>query len=287
MQKYIYLLFFPVFLFSGIFFTSCNDTKEEALNESREIIKEQDTEIETMKRRIDTLEQTIRALAKNRESSSQEASELKGKAQELQKAIKSYQGALSKKEKEFKEYRYLALEDKRVAEIREEKRKLREDNEFIVNKIKQLKQMNEVNEVMDGLTDIIDKIPPFNKFDCYYRDKKDLEASRKKDNGYSPKLLLVEEDGTYPQSDIGQIIIDLDLNFFKLDGNPNQATLTLCLFEEGSQAPVYCQDEVFDTEYKRVEWKQAASTFGVKEYYFQVRHGDRILSDRYKFAIKN
>lgn len=270
-----------------MFLSSCNDTKEEALNESREIIKEQDYEIETMKRRIDTLEQTIRALAKNRESSDQESSELKLKAEELQKAIKSYQGALSKKEKEFKEYRYLALEDKRVAEIREEKRKLREDNEFIVNKIKQLKQMQEVNEVMDGLTDIIDKIPPFNKFDCYYRDKKDLEASRKKDSGYSPKLLLVEEDGTYPQSDIGQVIIDLDLNFFKLDGNPNQATLTLCLFEEGSQAPVYCQDEVFDTEYKRVEWKQAASTFGAKKYYFQVRHGDRILSDKYKFSIKN
>lgn len=287
MQKYTYLFLLSSFLCIEIFLSSCNDTKEEALNESREIIKEQDFEIETMKRRIDTLEQTIRALAKNRESSDQEASELKLKAEELQKAIKSYQGALSKKEKEFKEYRYLALEDKRVAEIREEKRKLREDNEFIVNKIKQLKQMQEVNEVMDGLTDIIDKIPPFNKFDCYYRDKKDLEASRKKDNGYSPKLLLVEEDGTYPQSDIGQIIIDLDLNFFKLDGNPNQATLTLCLFEEGSQAPVYCQDEVFDTEYKRVEWKQAASTFGAKKYYFQVRHGDRILSNKYNFSIKN
>ncbi|WP_291721816.1 hypothetical protein [Bernardetia sp.] len=287
MQKYIYPLLVSVFLFAGIFFSSCNNTKEEALNESREIIKEQDYEIETMKRRIDTLEQTIRALAKNRESSDQEANELKLKAQELQKAIKSYQGALSKKEKEFKEYRYLALEDKRVAEIREEKRKLREDNEFIVNKIKQLKQMQEVNDVMDGLTDIIDKIPPFNKFDCYYRDKKDLEASRKKDNGYSPKLLLVEEDGTYPQADIGQVIIDLDLNFFKLDGNPNQATLTLCLFEEGSQAPVFCQDEVFDTEYKRVEWKQAASTFGAKKYYFQVRHGDRILSNKYNFSIKN
>lgn len=287
MQKYIYLFFFSAFLFSSMFLTSCNNTKEEALNESREIIKEQDSEIETMKRRIDTLEQTIRALAKNRESSDEQSGELKIKAQELQKAIKSYQGALSKKEKEFKEYRYLALEDKRVAEIREEKRKLREDNEFIVNKIKQLKQMQEVNEVMDGLTDIIDKIPPFNKFDCYYRDKKDLDDSRKKNNGYSPKLLLVEEDGTYPQADIGQVIIDLDLNFFKLDGNPSQATLTLCLFEEGSQAPVYCQDEVFDTEYKRVEWKQAASTFGSKTYYFQVRHGDRILSDKYKFSIKN
>ncbi len=287
MQKYIYLLLFFTFSFSSLFLTSCNSTKEEALNESREIIKEQDSEIETMKRRIDTLEQTIRALAKNRESSSEEAGQLKVKAQELQKAIKSYQGALSKKEKEFKEYRYLALEDKRVAEIREEKRKLREDNEFIVNKIKQLKQMQDVNQAMDGLTDIIDKIPPFNKFDCYYRDKKDLEDSRKNNNSYSPKLLLVEEDGVYPQNDIGQIIIDLDLNFFKLDGNPGQATLTLCLFEEGSQAPVYCQDEVFDTEYKRVEWKQAASTFGTKKYYFQVRHGDRILSDKYNFSIKN
>ncbi len=287
MQKYIYLFLFFTLPFSNIIFSSCTNTKEEALNESREIIKEQDSEIETMKRRIDTLEQTIRALAKNKDSSTEDSNELKTKAQELQKAIKSYQGALSKKEKEFKEYRYLALEDKRVAEIREEKRKLREDNEFIVNKIKQLKQMNEVNEVMDGLTDIIDKIPPFNKFDCYYRDKKDLDASRQKDNGYSPKLLLVEEDGTYPQSDIGQVIIDLDLNFFKLDGNPSQATLTLCLFEEGSQAPVYCQDEVFDTEYKRVEWKQAASTFGTKKYYFQVRHGDRILSDKYNFTIKN
>ena len=285
MQKYIYLVLF--FILSSLLLSSCTNTKEEALNESREIIKEQDSEIETMKRRIDTLEQTIRALAKSRESSSEETEELRIKAQELQKAIKSYQGALSKKEKEFKEYRYLALEDKRVAEIREEKRKLREDNEFIVNKIKQLKQMNQVNEVMDGLTDIIDKIPPFNKFDCYYRDKSDLEASKKKNNGYSPKLLLVEEEGTYPQSDIGQVIIDLDLNFFKLDGNPNQATLTLCLFEEGSQAPVFCQDEVFDTEYKRVEWKQAASTFGTKKYYFQVRHGDRILSDKYKFSIKN
>jgi hypothetical protein len=287
MQKYIYLFLFFTLPFSNILLSSCTNTKEEALNESREIIKEQDSEIETMKRRIDTLEQTIRALAKNRESSDEDAGELKVKAEELQKAIKSYQGALSKKEKEFKEYRYLALEDKRVAEIREEKRKLREDNEFIVNKIKQLKQMQEVNEVMDGLTDIIDKIPPFNKFDCYYRDKKDLEANKNKDNGYSPKLLLVEEDGTYPQSDIGQVIIDLDLNFFKLDGNPTQATLTLCLFEEGSQAPVYCQDEVFDTEYKRVEWKQSASTFGAKKYYFQVRHGDRVLSDKYNFSIKN
>ena len=287
MQKYIYLFLFFTLPFSNVLLSSCTNTKEEALNESREIIKEQDSEIETMKRRIDTLEQTIRALAKNRESSDEDAGELRIKAQELQKAIKSYQGALSKKEKEFKEYRYLALEDKRVAEIREEKRKLREDNEFIVNKIKQLKQMQEINEVMDGLTDIIDKIPPFNKFDCYYRDKKDLEASKKKDNGYSPKLLLVEEDGIYPQADIGQVIIDLDLNFFKLDGNPSQATLTLCLFEEGSQAPVYCQDEVFDTEYKRVEWKQAASTFAGQNNNLQVRHGDRILSDKYKFSIKN
>jgi myosin heavy subunit len=274
--------------------TQCTNTKEEALKASREIILEQDKEIEAKKKRIDTLEQAIRAISQARDNAAAQADtlndyqrQLKSKATELEQTIKEYQNLLAKKENEFKEYRNLALEEKKVAEIREEKKKLLADNEFMVNKIKQLKQMKEINEVMNGLADIIEKIPPFNKFDCYYRDKKDLLKNASQKEGYSPKLLLMEEGGTYPMQDIGEILVDLDLNFFKLKGNPTQANITLCLYEQGKEVPLYCQDEIFESERKRIVWKQSVEkTFQERSYYFQVRYGDQVLTEPYRFSVK-
>ncbi|MCC5945152.1 MAG: hypothetical protein JJT94_09455 [Bernardetiaceae bacterium] len=278
---------YSIYIFLTLFiFTSCsNNSKEEALSESRNIIHEQDREIDRFKSRIDTLEQTIRALGQLRSLSDKQKQELKEKADELEEAIKNYQARLEAKEKEFRSYRNLALEQKKIDEIREQKRKLEEDNEFIVTHIKQIKQMREVNEVMNGLSSIIEKIPHFNKFDCYYRDKKDQEKAASGNTSFSPKLLLIEQEGVYPIEDVGRILIDLDLNFFKLEGNPSQATLTICLHEEGKTTPIFCQDELFDSEYKRVEWKQNISEFAPKSYFFQVKYGDQILTDRYQFKM--
>jgi uncharacterized protein YcfL len=298
MQKY--LLPLSSLLLLAFVLVHCTNSKEEALKESRDIILEQDKELEAKRKRIDTLEQAIRAISQSKEESKESSDDaqatntidpekqevLKEKATELEKTIRAYQQLLAQKEKDFKEYRNLALEEKKVAEIREEKQKLRQDNEFMVNKIKQLKQMKEINQVMGGLTDIIDKIPPFNKFDCYYRDKKDLEKGLSQKQGYSPKLLLMEENGTYPIKEIGNLVIELDVNFFKLQGNPEQANITLCLHEQGNSVPLYCQDEIFETERKRITWKQSTDNLEEKTYYFQVRYGDQVLTQQYKFSLK-
>lgn len=280
------LLFFSL----SALLNACTGTDSEALDEARDELYRQDKEIEFYKQRIDTLEQSIRALSMANNASAdnkveQVKDEMDTRTSELREAIKRYRKIVEKKEKEFRTYRNLALEQKRIREIREEKKRLKEDNDFIAKKINELRRIKEFTEVISGLSDIIEKIPHFNKFDCYYRDRRDLDKGISEREGTSPKLLLIEPEGTYPKNDIGKVFIDLDLNFFKLEGNPDEAMLTLCLYEKDSPAPVFCQDEIFDRESKRVEWKPNAKDFEAKTYYFIVKYGDQTLTEKYNFTI--
>jgi len=279
-----------LFLFILHTFVACgpsSDTNMEALREAKSALQEQNAEIEKYQREIDKLEEAVRALnakTENGEASKEKLKTLENDKQSLKQAIKNYQAALERKDKQFREYRARALAEKKVSEVREEKQKLAQDNAFIATKIEKLREQAAFENVIDDLTEIIDKIPYLNKFDCYYHDQKDL---RKNDPNYSPKLLLIEEGGSYRLKDVGRIYVDIDLNFFKLENlEQDRANLTICLHEKGNASPLFCQDEIFDGESKRIEWTQDPSALGNQEYYFIVRHGDKVLTENYSFSFK-